>query len=196
MSEYRTESFAGGTTNRPGVGSRMLRWIPFLATLLEIFVFVLVGQAIGFGWAFFALFVSAAVGLFALRAVGLNTWRRLRKQAVSPTADIAAVQDALAGVGVRIFGALLVIVPGFVSTVVGLVLLVPPVGRLVSRLMPGAIVAGSLWRRGPAGSPTGANDGDVVPGEVVEVDVENVPEPDPSAPDYHDAITLPEGRDE
>lgn len=184
-----------GWSQRRSATARMLRWLPFLLTILEIVVFVAVGRWIGFGWALLILIGSGVLGLTALRLVGLSTWRRLREQAIARNANAAAARDALAGVGVRILGAFLLIVPGFLSSAVGALLLIPPIGRLVSRKLPQAIVAGSLWRaRDGRRAPDQTSGQDVVAGEVVDVD--EVDPPDRSAPDYRDVIPLDEGRDE
>lgn len=184
---------------RRGMSGRMLRWLPFLVTILEIAVFIAVGRWIGFGWAVLFLLASGVIGMVALRVVGLSTWRRLRQQALTRSPNAAQARDALAGVGVRILGAFLLIVPGFVTSVVGLGLLIPPVGRAVSRRLPRPIIAGSLWRA-RADRPSGSRDSqaapDVVEGEVVEVDIDDVDPPDRSAPDYRDVIPVDEGRDE
>lgn len=176
--------------DRPGGDGRMsrvLRWLPFLGMVVEVVVFVAVGRWIGFGWALLLLVGSGVAGLVALRVVGLSTWRRLREQAVTRGSGAAQAREALAGVGVRILGAMLLILPGFVSSVAGALLLVPPLGRVVGRLIPGTIVTGSLWRAGTR-QPGGAGGPDVVEGEVVEVDVEDLDPPDRSAPDFRDAI--------
>jgi UPF0716 family protein affecting phage T7 exclusion len=180
-------------TDGRGRGMRILRWVPFLVTILEVVVFVAVGRWIGFGWAIVAMLACGVAGMIALRVVGLSTWRRLREQAAGPGATAAQARDALAGVGTRIFGAFLLMAPGFVSSAVGALLLIPPVGRFMGGLMPSAILAGSVWRgRSAAQQPRG----DVVEGEVVEVNVDDIDPPDRSASDYRDVIPLPEGRDE
>lgn len=175
-----------------GRGMRVLRWLPFLVTILEVVVFVAVGRWIGFGWAILTMLGCGVAGMIALRVVGLNTWRRLREQAAGGGASAAQARDTLAGVGTRILGAFLLMVPGFVSSVAGVFLLIPPVSRVVGRMVPVTVLGGGLWR----GRAASAGGPDVVEGEVVEVDVDGVEAPDGSASGDRDVIPLPERRDD
>ena len=156
-----------------------------LLAVAEIAVFVAVVHAIGGLWAILLLALFSFAGLALLRREGIRGWRAFRAAAESGRPPGAQVSDSLIG----LLGALLLAVPGFVSAVAGLVLLLPP-GRLVARRgverfterRVGAAVAGDLFgprrvkvRRGdpvdvpaPAPrSPAGAIEGEVVEGEVI-----------------------------
>jgi UPF0716 protein FxsA len=89
---------------------------------IEIFVFVQVGEWIGYGWAIVALIAIALLGIWLVKREGLGTWRRAQAQMRAGEIPAAEVADGalIAGAG------LLLIVPGFVTDVIGLLLLLPP----------------------------------------------------------------------
>ncbi|MEV0155771.1 FxsA family protein [Micromonospora sp. NPDC050686] len=109
---------------------RGLRYVPvalLLAVILELAVFVGVGRAIGFGSAVLLVFAASLLGLVLLRREGMRAWRGFRDSVQAGQPPGERVTDGLVG----LLGALLLAVPGLFSGVVGLVLLVPPVRRLV-----------------------------------------------------------------
>ncbi|MBU3825140.1 MAG: FxsA family protein [Candidatus Oceanisphaera merdipullorum] len=102
------------------------------ATLLEIFVFIEVGSAIG-AWSTIALILlSAIVGLSLVRVQGLTTLLEAQRkmQLGEPPA-----REMLSATLLALSGALLIL-PGFVSDMLGLLLLLPPVRQaIVARLL-------------------------------------------------------------
>ncbi|MEH0937768.1 FxsA family protein [Micromonospora psammae] len=161
---------------------RYLRFVPLallLAVLVELVAFVGVGRTIGYGSAVLLGFAASLLGLVLLRREGMRAWRGFRASVESRQPPGPQVTDGLVG----LVGALLLAVPGLVSAVVGLVLLVPPVRRLAragvqraTERRVSSMVAGDLFgprrvkvRRAdaqPAPEPTVA--GPVVEAEVVE----------------------------
>ena len=89
---------------------------------LEIFVFVQVGEWIGYGSAILALIVVSLVGVWLVKREGLGTWRRAQAQLRAGEVPAAEAVDGalIAGAG------LLLIVPGFITDGIGLLLLLPP----------------------------------------------------------------------
>jgi UPF0716 protein FxsA len=168
-----------------------------LTALIEITVFVLLAQAIGFGWAFLLVLVTSTAGVLLLRREGMRAWRRFRDAANAGRPPGDQVTDGVVGLG----AGLLLAIPGLVTAVVGLLLAVPP-GRTLARAAArraaerrvSSAVAGDLFgprrvrvRRGapqPDPAHTGPADappvtagppirgevleGDVVEGEIVE----------------------------
>lgn len=112
----------------------MRRIVPVLLIawpLLEVAGFVLVGRSLGL-WPTLALTVlSAASGLLLVRAQGIGV---LRRGLVSLERGEPPVREMFEGVLLAAAGALLLL-PGFLSDAVGLVLLVPAVRRLLMRLV-------------------------------------------------------------
>jgi UPF0716 protein FxsA len=155
--------------------------------IAEIGVFVAVVHALGGLWALLLLAVCSFAGVALLRREGVRGWRAFREAADAGRPPGEQVVHSLVG----LLGALLLAVPGFVTAVAGLVLLVPPVRALARRGIErsterrmGAAVAGDLFgprrvrvRRGepvvvvpdaaPVHTPAAAIEGEVVEGEVL-----------------------------
>ncbi|GAB2945568.1 hypothetical protein GCM10027280_38080 [Micromonospora polyrhachis] len=169
---------------------RGLRLVPLallLTAIAEFAVFVAFGRWIGFGWTILLVLAASALGLMLLRREGLRAWRGFRSAVDSGQPPGIQVTDGLVGLA----GGLLLAVPGLVTGTVGLLLVVPPVRRLVRRQVQAtaerrvsAMVAGDLFgprrvrvhRGQPQPSdtspgPTAAQDvppGVAIEGEIVE----------------------------
>jgi UPF0716 protein FxsA len=136
--------------------------VALLATaLLEIIVFLLVGNAIGYGWAVLLVFAASAAGVLLLRREGMRAWRGFRAAAQEGRPPGDQVTDGVVGLG----AAVLLAIPGLVTGLIGLLLVLPlrrpaksAVRRLAERRVSSA-VAGDLF--GPRrvrvrrGAPTG-----------------------------------------
>jgi UPF0716 protein FxsA len=171
-----------------GAGDMMRRVLALapvmvLATAVaEIAVFVAVVHAVGAGWAVLALAASCLAGLVLLRREGVRGWRRFRAAAESGRPPGPQVSDGLVG----LLGALLLAVPGFVTAVLGVLLVTPPVRGLARRSVEraterrvNAAMAGDLFgprrvrvRRGdpvaePADVRVPAGPGPAIEGEIV-----------------------------
>ncbi len=122
--------------------------------LLEIYLFIIVGGAIG-AWPTVALVVLAAIaGVVLMRAQGLATLRRA--QASLDRRELPKF-ELLEGVAVLAGGALL-IVPGFLTDALGLLCLWPLSRRaLVRNVMPRIqiVTRSNIRRSGPAGGEQG-----------------------------------------
>ncbi|MBM7455682.1 UPF0716 protein FxsA [Oceanisphaera litoralis] len=93
------------------------------ATLLEIFVFIEVGSAIG-AWSTLALIIlTAVVGISLVRIQGVQTLMEAQRKV---NLGEAPAREMLAGIMLAMSGVLLLL-PGFVSDLGGLLLLLPPV---------------------------------------------------------------------
>lgn len=138
----------------------MLRFLAFLAwPLIEIGLFVVIGGRIGL-WATLAWVVLTGVAGVALlkfeAARGAVLIRGgLAGHALPEGAPVAGLMRALAAV--------LLILPGFLTDALGLLLLLPPVQALVS----GAVMSRVTILRRPGQGP--ATGDEVIDGEWVEV---------------------------
>lgn len=120
------------------------RLTPILGLLLiaEIVVFILVGSWIGVGWTILLAFVTSAVGLWLFGREGMRSLRTLGEASRGGKSPGPAAMDA----GLVALGGLLVLLPGFVSDVVGLLCLIPVTRPLIRRL----VVGGVSRKYGPA----------------------------------------------
>lgn len=124
---------------------RVLVGLTVLA-VLEIYVLVVVGQAIGFLGLLGLLVVSAVVGAWAIKREGRRSMTALVDAARNNRPAEAEVAD---GMYVALAGVLLV-VPGMLTTLAALVLLVPPVRRVLARRAAARAVAAGSARGGPS----------------------------------------------
>lgn len=95
--------------------------------LVEIAVFVEVGERIGAWNTVLAVILTSAAGLWLLRLQGLHTLRRVQE---SLARNVFPVGELFDGLCLLAAGALLML-PGFVTDAIGLLLFVPPFRRLL-----------------------------------------------------------------
>lgn len=95
--------------------------------IAELFVMIQVANWIGFFWMLFLLFFSAVAGMTVLKHRGRAHWRRFRG-AIDERRPPA--REAFDGVMITA-GALLLIIPGFITSALGLILLFPPTRWLI-----------------------------------------------------------------
>ena len=104
---------------------RMLYVIAYLA--IEIGAFVALVHFLGFGWAVLITLAAVVAGFLLLQQQGRKVFAELRRASrneVDPRGPLT--DNALLAAA-----SLLMVIPGVVSTVVGLILLVPPVRRVM-----------------------------------------------------------------
>jgi UPF0716 protein FxsA len=120
--------------------------------IVEIAIFILVGQAIGVWPTLLLVVLSTFVGLAVIRRRGLALLRSIREAMGQRRLPAQAIADTmLAWTG----GALLVI-PGLLTSLFGLVLLLEPVRRLAYALLRRLLGLGHGGNGvGPAGPPPG-----------------------------------------
>ncbi|MGI8507455.1 MAG: FxsA family protein [Solirubrobacteraceae bacterium] len=97
--------------------------------IAELFVAIEIANAIGVLLTVLLLIAGWPLGVWLVRAEGRAAWRRLR---AAVAADRPPAREVLDGALVMAGGALL-IVPGFITDAIGLVLLLPP-SRSLARL--------------------------------------------------------------
>ena len=149
---------------------RALLFVLFIVVpLVEIYVLVQIGQVIGAGWTVLLLVVDAIVGTWLMRREGARAWRALREALQSGRMPAAELADG----ALILFGGALMLAPGFVTDVVG-ILLILPLTRPIFRRLLAAHVAQRLvlnvTRPGTRGRGPGSGPGPVVRGEVVDDD--------------------------
>jgi UPF0716 protein FxsA len=106
-----------------------LGFILAVGVVVELIVFILVVKAIGLGWALLALLAASIGGAWLLKREGTRAWRRFREVTAAGGRPGPHLSRALVG----LVAAVLLILPGFVSDVIGLALLIPPIRAVAGR---------------------------------------------------------------
>ncbi|MGY1717739.1 MULTISPECIES: FxsA family protein [unclassified Blastococcus] len=106
---------------------RRLRTVVGLTALAELVVFVLVAAWIGLGWTILATLVTSALGWVLLASQGRRALADLRQRARSREAAGRELGDA----GLVAVGGLLMVLPGFLGDLIGLLCLLPGTRGLV-----------------------------------------------------------------
>ncbi|BDA86852.1 membrane protein FxsA [Aureimonas sp. SA4125] len=136
-----------------------------IVPILEITVFLLVGNLIGL-WPTLGLVIGSAIlGALLLRSQGISTLSRIQKEVA---AGRMPGREMVHGVMIVVAGVLL-LTPGLITDTIGYLLFVPAIRDAGWRFLKGRIVAvpmGGGWRRDPAAPPQ------PMPG-VVELEVED-----------------------
>ncbi|MGY1592398.1 FxsA family protein [Geodermatophilus sp. SYSU D00708] len=125
---------------------RRVRIAAGLFALAEVVVFVLVASWIGVGWTLLATLATSALGWALLARLGTRALTELRDRARDRRLPGRALGDA----GLIALGGLLMVLPGFLGDLVGLLCLLPPT-RFLVRAVLGRVLANRLpvQLRGP-----------------------------------------------
>lgn len=141
-------------------------WV-FLAILsvplIEIGLFVQLGGAIGLWPTLAWVILSAALGIMVLKRVAVSG-------AVTLTRDMHQLSDPLSPLAHRVMLVIaggLLLLPGFFTDTLGLLLLIPPVRMLLIKL-----ISRRLRRAGPVNAQT-----TIIEGEWEEAEPDNRPKP-------------------
>lgn len=132
-----------------------------LLPLLEIYVIVQVGQVIGAWWTILLLVADSLFGAWLLKHEGGRAWRNLRDSLQDGRVPSTEIADG----GLILVGGTLMLAPGFITDVLG-ILLILPLTRPVFR----GVLAGAVARRllVDVTRPGAGPQGPVVRGEVVD----------------------------
>ncbi|MGH3755846.1 MAG: FxsA family protein [Pseudonocardiaceae bacterium] len=133
--------------------------------IIELAVIIQVGQALGLLPTVLLLIADSVIGTWLVRREGLKAWQRFRAaldQARIPAAEV--VDGALV-----MLGGALMLTPGFVTDIFGLLLVIPPSRALVNRMIRTRV----RWRFGiPGMAPRHTTPSPDTPIEVEVLDVE------------------------
>jgi UPF0716 protein FxsA len=145
--------------------------------LLEIYVLIQVGQVIGAWWTILLLIADSILGTWLIRREGGRAWAALRTALNSGKMPAKELADG----ALILIGGTLMLSPGFVTDLLGIVLILPitrPLARraltgVVTRRLMGAGAAAYMPRTGPEMPGNGQRPhpdpgGPVVEGEVVD----------------------------
>ena len=144
--------------------------------IVELYVIIQVGEAIGVWWTLALLIADSILGSLLMRSQGRIAWRRFQLALEEGRPPAREVLDG----ALVIFGGAFLLTPGFVTDILGAVLLLPPTRALVRRAVVARFIPSMVLRTAVrvAGQPRarprarGAYD---VEGTAVEVERERLP---------------------
>jgi len=135
--------------------------------IVEIYVIVQVGEAIGVVPTLVLLLADAVLGTWLFRREGRRAWEALRQALGEHRVPTREVADG----ALVVLGGSLLLAPGFLTDVVGLLCVVPPTRAVLRRVLSGwvgrRLLGPGLPLRGRRGRTSGP---DVIDGEVVDPD--------------------------
>jgi UPF0716 protein FxsA len=130
--------------------------------IAELYVIIQVGGLIGVGPTLLLLLLDAILGSWLLKHEGRSAWRRFNQALAEKRLPGKEVADGF----LIILGGALLIAPGFITDIFGILLLVPPtravarrilrrftVGRVVVAGFPGGATMGGFGGSGSGGRP-------------------------------------------
>ena len=98
-----------------------------LIPILEIYLFIKIGAQIGAFNTILLIIITAVTGIFYARYEGLNTLRSGFSQMVK---NKTPAYEIISGAAIA-FGALLLIIPGFATDILGFLIILPITRRLI-----------------------------------------------------------------
>ena len=98
---------------------------------IEIFLMIKIGEQIGALNAIGLIFLTAVIGIFYARVQGVQT---LRSGLVNLYQNKAPIYELLAGASIA-FAALLLIIPGFLTDLIGFIILIPFTRNILFKLI-------------------------------------------------------------
>ena len=98
-----------------------------LIPIVEIYLFIKIGSQIGAFTTIFLVFFTAIVGVYYARYEGINTLRSGMKQIIK---NQIPAHELISGAAIA-FAAVLLIIPGFATDLIGFLLIIPITRRLI-----------------------------------------------------------------
>ena len=98
-----------------------------LIPIVEIYLFIKIGSQIGAFTTIFLVFFTAVVGVYYARYEGINTRRSGMTQIIK---NQIPAHELISGAAIA-FAAVLLIIPGFATDLIGFLLIIPITRRLI-----------------------------------------------------------------
>jgi len=134
--------------------------------IAELFVIIQVGEAIGVWWTIGLLIADSILGSWLMRHQGRSAWRRFNETVGAGRVPAREVLDG----ALVIFGGALLLTPGFLTDILGLILLIPPSRAVVRRILARRLQHRMIVAAGRPRSPHAYD----VEGTAVDVDPDRI----------------------
>ena len=108
---------------------RLLVLFFILVPIIEIMIFIRVGNQIGLSSTLFIVVITAIIGVHLLKQQGLQSWQNIQNmmaQGQIPAMEMAAAAQLL-------FAGGLLFTPGFLTDIIGFLLMIPQIRLLLAR---------------------------------------------------------------
>jgi UPF0716 protein FxsA len=150
--------------------SRRLRWwllalLFVVVPIVEIAILIQLGRAVGPWWTILILLADGVLGSFLVKREGARAWRALQDALASHRMPATELADG----ALILIGGTLLLTPGFVSDVAGLICVLPFTRPIARRALAGVItrrLTATVTRARGSAAPSG----NVVQGHIVEDD--------------------------
>ena len=136
--------------------------------IAELYVIIQVGEAIGLWPTLVLLLADALLGSFLLKHQGRGAWRRFNEALAQRRFPGKEVVDGL----LIVVGGTLLLAPGFITDIFGLILLIPPTRAIVRGLLRRFTIGRFVVVGMPGGGSFGAGRGPGDPGPSRDYDFE------------------------
>ncbi len=104
-------------------------FIIILVPVIEIYLLIKIGSQIGALTTILLIFTTAIIGIYYAKYEGLNT---LKSGFLQISRNVSPAYEVISGASIA-FGALLLIIPGFATDVIGFLLIFPLTRKLIFR---------------------------------------------------------------
>jgi UPF0716 protein FxsA len=146
-----------------------------IVPIVEIYVIIQVGQAIGALWTIALLIADSVAGSLLMKSQGRAAWRRFQLALAEGRVPAREVVDGV----LVIFGGAFLLTPGFVTDILGALLLLPPtravIRRILARRFTLSVISGMPGPIGPRGTRRRPGEDVDVEGSATEIDPRRLP---------------------
>jgi UPF0716 protein FxsA len=166
MSRSQVRYQRGGGGRRRGFPWWALVAAFILVPILEIYVIIQVGQVIGAWWTIALLIADSIFGSWLVKHEGRRAWEALTTTIQSGRMPARELADG----ALILVGGTLMISPGFVTDIAGMLLILPFTRPVARRILTGVGARRFVAVRYDAPRPGGGPSGPTVRGEVIDDD--------------------------
>jgi UPF0716 protein FxsA len=136
--------------------------------LAELFVLIQVGQVIGVGWTILLLIADSVIGAWIVRREGSRAWKALQSALAAGKMPSTEIADG----ALILLGGAMMLTPGFVTDILGVVLILPVTRPFFRRILASVVQRRLVTVAMPTtfGAPGARRGDDIGQGEVVDND--------------------------